>query len=343
MPAGMAKARPAGHLCQHHFPHPELDVILSSLETFDSQAVGKRTSLRNAASTLEELVAPLTEAEFLALLRERKLVHLRSANNGCYAQLLGWEALRRLIEHGEYPHRPDCFRVAKESVPAPIERWVVDGRVDPSRLEQCLTDGFSIIITHIEPHVPPLSALCRNLSARLLETTYVGAIVTSGAEGAFRLHYDVEDLIILQVEGRKRWQIFGPPVLNPARGMPKPSPPQGEPMFDEVLEPGDFLFLPAGHWHHCQTVSGKSIHLGIFFIPPTGWHAAKALTSELLAEELFRTPLTRVEDASELAVLEAEVKRRLIEKVSAMRLCEFAAEWNRMRSKGEDNGGSVRT
>ena len=288
--------------------------------------------MRNAASTLEELVAPLTEAEFLAFLRERKLVHLRSANDGFYAPLMGWQALRRLIERGEYPRRPDYFRVAKESVPAPIERWVVDGRVDTGLLEACLEDGFSIIITHIEQHLPPLGALCRNLSARLKESTYVGAIVTTGAEGAFRLHYDFEDLIILQVEGAKRWQIFGPPVSNPVRGMAKQAPPQGPPTFDEVLEPGDFLFVPAGHWHHCQTMSGKSIHLGIFLIPPTGWHAAKALTSELVAEELFRTPLSRVEDPTELATLEAAVKKRLIEKVNAMSLGEFPAEWNRKNS-----------
>ena len=144
--------------------------------------------MRNAASTLEELVAPLTEAEFLAFLRERKLVHQRGTDNGCYAQLTGWDALRRLIEQGEYPHRPDYFRVAKESVPAPIERWVVDGRVDATRLEECLAAGFSIIITHIEQHVPALGALCQSLSARLQESTYIGAIVTTGAEGAFRLH-----------------------------------------------------------------------------------------------------------------------------------------------------------
>jgi hypothetical protein len=288
--------------------------------------------MRNAASTLEELVAPLKEAEFLAFFRERKLVHLRSANNGCYAQLLGWEALRRLLERGEYPRDPDHLRVAKESVPAPIERWRIDGKTDTDRLEGCLTDGFSIIATHLEEHLPALGALCQNLRARLRERTYAGAIVTTGAEGAFQLHYDFEDLIILQVEGTKRWQIFGPPVSKPVRGMAKQSAPQGAPMFDEVLEPGDFLFVPAGYWHHCQTISGRSIHLGIFFTPPSGWHAAKALTSELLAEELFRTPLTRLEDPSQFAALEAEVKKRLIEKVSAMKLCEFPAQWHRVRN-----------
>lgn len=288
--------------------------------------------LRSAAATLEELVAPLTEAEFLVFLRERRLVHLRAASNRSYAPLMGWDALRRLIEQGDYPRRPDYFRVAKESVPAPAGLWMADGKVNLTRLEECLADGFSIIVTHIEQHVPALGVLCQNLSARLQESTYVGAIITTGAEGAFRLHYDFEDLIILQVEGTKRWQISGPPVPNPVRGMAKQPIPQAPPVFDEVLEPGDLLFVPAGYWHHCQTMSGRSIHLGVFLIPPTGWHAARTLTSELLAEELFRTPLTRVGDGSQLAALEAELKKRLIEKVNAMKLGEFPSTWKQIRS-----------
>lgn len=289
-----------------------------------------RAADESAASTLAELVSPLTEAEFLAHLRERKLVHVRSANKGGYSELFSWEALRHVIQQGAYPRR-DYFRVLKESQPAPIERWLVGGKIDMARLEECLTDGFSIIINHLEEHLPALETLCQNLSANLLENTSVNSIVSSGAEGAFRLHYDFEDLIILQLEGRKRWQIFGPPVLNPVRRMPKPVPPQaGPPIFDEVLEPGDFLFVPAGFWHHCQTMSGRSIHLGIFLIPPCSWDAAKALASqELLGEEPFRIPLTRVEDAAQLATLEAEVKKRLIEKVSAITLREFPTEWHR--------------
>ncbi len=284
-------------------------------------------SLRGAPSTLAELVAPLTEAEFLTSLRQRKLVHLRLADGRPPTQLLGWEELQHLVQHASFPHR-EYFRVLRESKPAPIERWMTAGKVDMDRLEDCLRDGFSIIVTHIELHLPSLEALCRDLSARLLEQTYVGAIVTTGAEGAFRLHYDFEDLIILQTEGRKRWQIFGPPVPNPLRGMVKPTPPQGTtPIFDQVLEPGKIFSLQsAGYWHHCQTVSGRSIHLGVFLLPPTGWDAAKALTSQLLAEELFRIPLTRTEDPTQL---EAEVKARLIEKIGAMRLDEFPAEWTR--------------
>ena len=184
-------------------------------------------------------------------------------------------------------------------------------------------------MTHLEHHVPPLAALCEDIKERLCESTYTGVIVTTGTDGAFRLHYDPEDLIILQIEGTKRWQIFGPAVSNPVRGMPKQARPENAPIFDEVLQPGDFLLVPAGNWHHCEGGPNRSIHLGVFFIPPSGWHAVKALSSQLLSEELFRTPLTRIKDPLELAALESDVKNRLIEKIGQLKLNEFVAGWTK--------------
>jgi ribosomal protein L16 Arg81 hydroxylase len=282
-----------------------------------------------AASSLDQLVAPLTRDEFLSVFRERKLTLLRDAKGARYSTWISWDAIRRLIERGEYPRGRGDFRVSKESVMIPQARWSKDGKVDVGVLEECLAKGFSVIMSHIEPFVPPLGTLCADVKSRLSEVSYAGVIVTSGDDGAFKLHYDPEDLIIVQVEGTKRWQIFGPAVANPVVGMPKPAAPKAAPVFDEVLEPGDLLFVPAGNWHHCQAGPGRSVHLGLFFVPPTGYHAVKALASELLAEEVFRTPLTRLGAPAELAAIEARIKDRLVERVRQMKLAEFPAEWSR--------------
>ncbi len=126
----------------------------------------KRAAHDNAAATLAELVAPLTEAQFLTHLRERTLAHVRSANPGGYSQLFSWEALRHLIQQGGYP-RKDYFRVLKESEAAPSERWLVGGKIDLVRLEECLRDGFSLIINHLEEHLPALEALMPASPARI--------------------------------------------------------------------------------------------------------------------------------------------------------------------------------
>jgi Cupin superfamily protein len=287
--------------------------------------------MSEAPSTLADLVSPLTESEFLELLRRRELAYRPGANADRYASVVGWPALRSMIEAGNYPKRPDDIRVTKESIPAPADRWMTKGKVDAAKLDGFLASGFSVVILHVDDHVPVLGAVCEEIRSRTLEGSFVGAVVTSGTgAGAFQVHYDPEDLLILQVEGTKRWQIFGPPVPQPLRRMPKQSPPHTEPVFDEVLEPGDLLFVPGGNWHHCESGLSRSVHLGIFFLPPTGWHVANDAVRSFLSEERFRTPLTRLDGASALEEMEAEVKSRLIERIGELKLSEFIAGWSKI-------------
>jgi ribosomal protein L16 Arg81 hydroxylase len=286
---------------------------------------------RTAPSALEKLVAPLTEQEFLELMHQRRLTLLRGANHH-YAAWLGWEAFRRLIERGEYSRQSSHIRVTKESLDVPRRNWETGDTVDVDKLEYYLAKGFGLHFNHIEPYVPPLSALCDQIRSRLSEMANASLMINSGADGIFKPHYDDSDVFIVQIEGTKRWEIFGPTVTHPTDGLPTGARPQGEPLFDEVLEPGDVLVLPAGYWHHCQAGPGRSVHLGICFTPPTGWHAVRALASELLADERFRRPLTRLRGAAETAALEAELKNCLVEKVHQLNLDAFIARWRNTAS-----------
>jgi ribosomal protein L16 Arg81 hydroxylase len=290
----------------------------------------------NAPATLAELVAPLTEAEFLSLLRERKLTLLRGANADRYKGLLNWKSLRGMLERGEHPGNLVHLRLSRDSTKVPLERWFSKtghgSKVDVAKAEAYMAQGFSLCITCIDENAPHLAALCNDIRARSFEQIKLGVIVTTGKEGAFKLHYDPEDLIILQVEGSKRWKIYGPAVSQPVIGMPIQSPPPEEaPIFDEVLRPGDFLFLPGGNWHRCENGPARSVHLGFFFLPPTPWHFVKAVMSDLVAEEMFRTPLTRLAGPAELAALEADFKRRVIDSVNRLELDEYFAEWIKAR------------
>jgi ribosomal protein L16 Arg81 hydroxylase len=288
--------------------------------------------MQSAPITLEGLVAPLTEEQFLSVLRSRELTLLRGTDPTRHRALLNWDQLIGLIDRGEHPKSLVEFKLAKESVMVPPEQWLVRvgnaNKVDPARIKKFIDDGFSLIITPIDGHVPALAALRDNIRARVGEQIKVGVIVTAGKAGAFKLHYDPEDLIILQVEGSKRWRIYGPPVRNPVVGMTPPeTPPETSPIFDEVLQAGDILLVPGGNWHHCESGPDRSLHLGIFFTPPTPWHAVKKLTSQLIAEENFVTPITRLTDAKERAALEADVKKRAIELINQLEFDDFLADW----------------
>ena len=62
---------------------------------------------------LQSLIDPLTEGQFLTLLRERKLTFLPGSNSRRFESLLNWEALNHLLDGTIYPLQH--LRVLRES------------------------------------------------------------------------------------------------------------------------------------------------------------------------------------------------------------------------------------
>jgi hypothetical protein len=295
--------------------------------------------MTKAPSTLEELIAPLAKQDFLTLLRQRNLIHLPASDADRFKALLDWQTLVGQFERGAHPRGLADVRVVKDSTTVHPEHWLTRNKgdkfnkVDVAKIEAFLAEGYSLVVTPLQSHVASLTPLYESIAAELSEKIKIGVVVTTGlCQSAFNLHFDPEDLIILQVEGTKRWRIYGPAVPNPVIGMPKPPPPaETTPIFDKVLQPGDLLFLPAGNWHHCENGPDRSVHLGIFCIPPTFLHVLKSLVSQLVSEEMFRIPLTRFEDTAQFVELEARAKMRVIEIIGQMEANEFLSQSDKQK------------
>jgi ribosomal protein L16 Arg81 hydroxylase len=275
-------------------------------------------------SDLQSLIKPLTETEFLSLLRERKLTLVPGLGSGRFEELLNWEALNDLLDHGTYPLQQ--MRVMRESIPIPSTFYLKRGRVDPTAIDKLLDQGVSLLFNRLDEHIPALQALCNNIASRTAEQIFAAAIVTSGHGGALKCHYDNEDLLILQVAGTKRWQVFGSPVRNPIAGIREEPAPDDPPEFDHVMRPGDLLFLPAGYWHHCENGPERSLHIGLLFDPPRGRHLMAALVSKMASAETIERPITRHSSLEALAAHEAALKAYLVEKIHAISLASFLME-----------------
>ena len=255
---------------------------------------------------LQALISPLTEADFFTALRERKLTFLPGSEPRRFENLLNWETLNNLLEASAFPL--PLLRVLRESTPVPESLYVKQGRVSSKALSNLLNQGVSLIFNRLENQVPALRVLCNNIASQTFEHIRAAAIVTSGRGGALKCHYDDQDLIILQIAGTKRWHVFGVSDRSP----------EGSPVFDRELKPGDLLFLPAREWHHCENGPYRSLHLSILFDPPNGRHIMEMLASQLVSEEIFRRPLTRHSSVDGLATHEAALKAHLVEMVRSM-------------------------
>jgi len=262
-------------------------------------------------SSLADLVAPLSEAQFLELLRTRTMRLQRGTDGRRYSGLVSWQALRDRIADGTL--RPGDFRVLSKTETVPALFYTANGLAKPEAITALLAGGASLIFRGLERHFPALAAVCRDIAKRTSETSLADAIVTTGPGGALRFHYDMEDMFVVQLEGSKRWKVHDERIVNPVQPSPPLVEPRDGPMFDEVLHPGDTLFLPSGYTHHCDNGPELSLHLVIGFTAPTGYHAVNALLARLAEEDLFRVPLSRVTDAAQRAQLEERIKQRLAE------------------------------
>jgi ribosomal protein L16 Arg81 hydroxylase len=271
-------------------------------------------------STLQDLIDPLTEAEFLTHIRERTVAFIRASEPSRFQTLLDWDELNHLVENGRYPIEE--LRV-QQSMPIPASLYIKQGQLDPAAFSSFMDRGACLTFNRLDQYVSRLSRLCHQIAEQTAEQVTAQATVTSASDGA-RPDVNTQDICVLQIAGSNRWKLYGPPIVN---ALPlAPPAPQSTAFFNEILRAGDFLYLPAGYWHRCEMGSGRSLHVCILSEAPCGRDVVDWLTGQLKADETFNEPLTRFADASALASHEAVLKARLIEQLNAWSLAGFLAE-----------------
>lgn len=260
---------------------------------------------------LAGLIAPaFTLEQFRAALLAGEILRKSDVLTPDHFALMNWDVLRGVLQDGDV-HLKD-IRVRRGIQELSSVFYTTAGSIDVSKIEAILAAGGSIILSHVERYAKAWDVVYRAAEAATGEKLTIALFVTQGPGGAINQHYDEEDILVLQLEGAKRWLITGERVRNPVKDMVKPPKPNGPPHYDQMLERGDMLFLPSGYWHRCENCSERSVHLGLAFEPPTPWDAVKRKLRSLLEDETFRTPLNRLPGA-ERAEVENQVRQRLRE------------------------------
>jgi hypothetical protein len=227
-----------------------------------------------------------------------------------FTDLFDLQAVDELVS--ERGVRTPFLRMAKEGTVLPGARFTRGGGAGATIADQAaddkvlaaMNDGATLVLQALHRTWPPLVRFGSELADELGHPVQINAYVTPPQNQGFAPHYDVHDVIVLQIAGRKQWTIHEPVVEAPLDNQPwdqcKPAVAE---LIDTVLEPGDALYLPRGTIHAAQALGEVSVHLTIGVHPVTRYQLARHLLDVAQDDAALRTSLPMGVDLTDPAVL----------------------------------------
>ncbi|MGP4091620.1 cupin domain-containing protein [Streptomyces sp. KR55] len=186
-----------------------------------------------------------------------------------FSSVLTWDDLNTVIGQGRL--EPPRLRLHRDGELIPWQRYatavttrrnVVWQRIQPSRLHGQLHDGASLVLDAVDELHQPAERLAQALERVFRGRVQINVYASWTATEGFGTHWDDHDVIVVQLEGAKRWRLYGPTRINPLRrDTEAPEPPADEPIEEIALRAGDMLYLPRGWWHAVAATEGRSLHL----------------------------------------------------------------------------------
>ena len=202
--------------------------------------------------------------------------------------------------------RTPFLRMAKDGEVLAAARFTRGGGAGASITDQAaddkvlalVGDGATLVLQGLHRTWPPLVDFATRLSDELGHPVQVNAYITPPQNRGFAPHYDVHDVFVLQVAGRKHWRIHAPVVVDPLADDAwekhrdaVTSRADDTPLIDAVLEPGDALYLPRGSIHSATALGETSIHLTVGIHPVTRHDLVRHLLESARHDPALRASL----------------------------------------------------
>lgn len=224
------------------------------IEQFDREIAGLRHHLRSCGSRLTDVHPALSPDVVRDVLADPRLP----------------VSSLRLVRDGQ------DIPVSKVSSTRTDAIGAQTSLVDSVKLAREMSQGTTVVAGALHRLNPVIGRFARKLSEESGSAIGVNAYITPPSNRGLNLHYDHHDVLVIQIEGDKRWTLagFGAELPTDAEAWHR----IGEQRRTEILSaatggerltmtPGDCLYIPRGYLHAAQTLTANSIHLTIAFHP----------------------------------------------------------------------------
>lgn len=242
---------------------------------------------------LEDLISPIDVRVFMERYWNRASLYI-PAHDDRLEGLFSRERLRRALAVGAEEGSLVYLKTGQNDAQGQHREVVIR----PEQALPLFKMGLTVQIERVDTADAGLGALCRALRQQLHVATLLdsGAFLSPSGHG-YGLHYDASSMWILQIEGSKRWW-YGEaaslafPVENRVPSAAEHA--QGIAGYDagrlreQLLQPGDVLYLPAGTWHRVRAEEA-SLHVCLTIRPSSPYMLVDTLLqAELLADPVWR-------------------------------------------------------
>lgn len=129
-------------------------------------------------------------------------------------------------------------------------------------IEDYLARGASLVLEGLDILNPAVNAMCAAIDAAS-ECVFSNAVVFFSQRGgeAYRGHFDMQDVLAVQLAGEKRWRIHERQALRHVEQDDLPPERMGRLQAEITMRRGDVLFLKSGTPHQVQTSADYSLHM----------------------------------------------------------------------------------
>jgi ribosomal protein L16 Arg81 hydroxylase len=278
----------------------------------------------------DEVISPLTREDFLTSYWGKSFVRLPGRPRR-FESLLPWSGLNEILER----HRlqPPRFVLYQDGKPVEPSRYLVfrgegsQGSLKCPDLMNCLSAGATLVLDQVDELAPRVRELAADFEDVLRSYTSVNLYAGWRTQKGFNLHWDSQDTIILQVDGRKHWKVYQPTRLHPLRqDVEKPSEPKEDPIWDGILENGDMIYIPRGWWHVAYPLDEPSLHLTVTIVPAKGGQLLKWFVDQLKKHPEVRMDVPHLANIEEQQRYLGRLRSLLIESWSDDLLDQFLAD-----------------
>lgn len=241
--------------------------------------------MRNA---LAKLIKPHNEQEFFSKHWGADYL-ITKGDEGRFASMFSWDALSEILstQRFDYP-RLRLLVGGRVAPPSQYLKRKYDRRGnaytthDAEVVARLLHDGAMLHLTSVCETWEPLSTFAASLENDLHARVQVNLHAGFARSKGFHTHWDGHDVYAIQINGRKKWRLFGFTNQSPIAIPPdeKRNPPKRQ-VWEGILDEGDMLYIPRGYWHATQFLDDPSLHLTFAVQHPTGVDFCRWITDSL--------------------------------------------------------------